>query len=136
MKLCFDDCKYLSVTEKNQSLEMPEDHICRLHGKTIYHQDKHPHLCRLSGCDYYPKRQDMYNILKQLQEFCNVESDSWSGLGTSLIQVLQIGGSSDEFEAALIKEICHMLDTFKYQFRVVISESSYTITHAALERID
>jgi hypothetical protein len=54
-KFCFDNCEYLSITEKEQNKrEYKEPHICKKYSKRVLHGCHlfHPHLLRLKECDY------------------------------------------------------------------------------------
>ena len=52
---CFRNCKYLSITEREQ--DKVEDgkkypHICERYNKHIKHDGMHPNLPKLKECDY------------------------------------------------------------------------------------
>lgn len=61
MKYC-DDCKFLSLTEKQQSLRKLNhlDHICTLLDKRVMHKGYHPRLPRLEDC---PLEKETHNNL-------------------------------------------------------------------------
>lgn len=52
-QFCYPDCKYLSVTEKDQTGNgKTEPHVCKKYYKRVYHGEDHPYLNKLPECDY------------------------------------------------------------------------------------
>ncbi len=50
-----DNCKYLSLTEKEQNIKKkykktPLYHTCLLLNETIFHDGQHPYLPKLESC--------------------------------------------------------------------------------------
>jgi hypothetical protein len=53
---CYPDCKFLSITEKDQvESHRTEPHVCLKYNKRVMHGEDHPYLNLLPECDYHNK---------------------------------------------------------------------------------
>lgn len=57
-KFCYEDCEYLSITEREQdklAKGQAIPHICKRYNVKVIHNGNHPQLERFEGCDYERK---------------------------------------------------------------------------------
>lgn len=54
VRFCFDDCEFLSLTEKDQDdrKAFTEPHICKRYRQLLHHAGFHPRIVRVYHCDY------------------------------------------------------------------------------------